>query len=212
MRIFFLILLFMVLSALFGCRAKLLDERFHSNELTHWQVVDDPETLEAPSVWRVEADGWLHQRSNIWGKQGDFLGRWYGTYFIAGEASWDDYTLRVKAKPFDGDGFGVVFRYQDQEHFYRLLFIQDDLNGGPLTRLDKREGADFIELWSSKRGYKMGDELLIEVIAEDDSIRAAIDGINLFEVKEAAYRRGKIGLFCYAQNHQAFDEVQLFSR
>jgi len=57
----------------------LLDERFHDTRLINWTIVDDPDTIEGPSDWRVEADGWLHQRSNIWGRRGDFIGRWFGT-------------------------------------------------------------------------------------------------------------------------------------
>src|SRR5689334_9008528 len=85
-----------VAAALLGslaCKSTLLDERFHSNELRRWTVVDDPETVEGPSVWRVEADGWLHQRSNIWGRRGDFIGRWYGTMLVAGENGWRDYSF-----------------------------------------------------------------------------------------------------------------------
>ena len=132
---------------LWGCTNRvLLDERFHDARLINWTVVDDPDTIEGPSDWRVEPDGWLHQRSNIWGRRGDFIGRWFGTCLIAGDAGWEDYTLSVKAKPTDDDGFGVVFRYQDPEHFYRLLFLQDGLSGGPITRLDRREGSDYTEL------------------------------------------------------------------
>ena len=195
---------------LWGCANRvLLDERFHDARLIDWTVVDDPDTIEGPSDWRVEPDGWLHQRSNIWGRRGDFIGRWFGTYLVAGDAGWEDYTLSVKAKPIDDDGFGVVFRYQDPEHFYRLLFLQDGLSGGPITRLDRREGADYTELWSIAKGYRQGTEVEIEVTVAGDLIIASMGGRQLFEVKDGSYRRGKIGLFCYAQNGQAFDDVRV---
>src|SRR6266849_6637519 len=99
-----------------GCANRvLLDERFHDTRLINWTVVDDPDTIEGPSDWRVESDGWVHKHSNVWGLRGDFIGRWYGTYLVAGDAGWKDYKLSVKAKPEDDDGFGVVFRYQDAE-------------------------------------------------------------------------------------------------
>jgi hypothetical protein len=195
-----------------GCsNSVLLDERFHDARLINWTVIDDPDTLEAPSDWQVDSDGWLHQRSNIWGRRGDFLGRWYGTFLIAGDAGWKDYTVSVKAKPADDDGFGVIFRYQDSEHFYRLLFLQDGLSGGPVTRLDRREGSDYTELWSAERGYRTGIEHTIEVRANDDLIRASVDGRQLFEVKDRSYRNGRIGLFCYAQSGQSFDDVRVIS-
>ena len=167
------------------------------------------DTIEGPSDWRVEADGWLHQRSNVWGRRGDFIGRWYGTYLVAGDADWKDYELSVRAKPIDDDGFGVVFRYQDPEHFYRLLFLQDGLSGGPMTRLDRRDGADYTQLWSAERGYRPGTEVIIEVRVDGDVIKASVDGKQLFEMRDGAYRHGKIGLFCYAQKGQSFDDVRV---
>jgi len=192
-----------------ACQRVVIDERFHDSQLSNWTAIDDPDTVEEPSVWRVEQDGWLHQRSNIWGRRGDFINRWYGTFLVAGDASWGDYSISLKAKPEDDDGFGVVFRFTDPEHFYRLVFLQDGFSGGPVTRLDKRNGEDYTELWSAIEGYRAGSELRIEIDVTGDLIRARLDGRQLFEVKDADYRRGKIGLFCYAQNGQAFDDIKV---
>jgi len=194
---------------LVSCQRVVLDERFHDDRLPGWTVIDDPDTVEGPSVWRVERDGWLHQRSNIWGKRGDFLGRWYGTYMVAGDSNWTDYTMALKAKPDDNDGFGLLFRFADPAHFYRLLFVQDPMNGGPITRLDKRDGPDYTEIWSAHKGYKIGSTLQIEIEATGDSLRGSVDGRPLFEAQDASYRRGKIGLFCFAQNGQAFGDVKV---
>lgn len=196
-----------------GCKNNvLLDERFHDTRLTNWTVLDDPDVIEGPSDWKVEADGWVHQRSNVWGRRGDFLGRWYGTYLIAGDAGWSDYALSVRAKAQDDDGFGVVFRYQDAEHFYRLLFLQDGMSGGPITRLDRREGADYTELWSTPSGFRVRSEMQIDVEVAGNLITGIVDDKILFEVKDESYSHGKIGLFCYAQNGQAFDDVRVVSR
>jgi hypothetical protein len=196
-----------------GCNRVLLDERFHDEGLTTWTVIDDPETIEGPSSWRVERDGWLHQRSNIWGRRGDFLGRWYGTCLVAGNTNWKDYTLTLQAEPRDDDGFGVVFRFADPDHFYRLLFIEDGFNGGPITRLDKRNGPDYTELWSEKKGFRIGMAMFIQIDVAGETINATVDGRQLFVVRDdQMYPRGKIGLFCYAQNDQAFDDVTVTAK
>lgn len=209
MRTLLVIGIFSSLLALSACQEFALDERFYDDRLANWTTIDDPDTVEGPSKWVVEKDGWLHERSNIWGRRGDFLGRWYGTYLVAGRADWKDYHLQVRAKPGDDDGFGVVFRFADPEHFYRLIFLQDGFNGGPLTRLDKREGADYTELWSVGKGFRVGTDMLIEVEAIGDIITAAVDGQRLFEVRDGSYRQGKVGLFSYAQSEQAFDDVKV---
>ena len=195
-----------------GCDSVLLDERFHDERLARWTVIDDPDTIEGPSSWRVERDGWLHQRSNIWGRRGDFLDRWYGTCLVAGDTSWKDYTLTLQAEPRDDDGFGVIFRVGDANHFYRLLFIEDGFNGGPITRLDKRNGPDYTELWSEKKGFRVGHAIFIQIDVAGDLIVATVDGRRLCEVRDEGYRRGKVGLFCYAQNDQAFDNVMVTAR
>lgn len=192
-----------------SCNRVVLDERFYDASLKNWTVFEDAGTIEGPSKWAVEKDGWLHQRSNIWGKRGDFLGQWYGTYLVAGSASWKNYGFTVRAKPTDNDGFGVVFRFRDLEHYYRLLFIEDGMNGGPLTRLDRRDGGDFKELWSSKTGYKPGEEMAIFVEVDGDSISASVNGSLLCKVNDQSYTSGKIGLFCFAQDGQAFDDVRV---
>ena len=192
-----------------SCQRVVLDERFHDSRLSNWRAIDDPDTVEEPSEWRVEQDGWLHQRSNIWGRRGDFIGRWYGSLLVAGDERWGDYSMSLKAKPDDDDGFGVVFRFTDEQHFYRLIFLQDGFSGGPVTRLDKRNGEDYTELWSSREGYRTGAEMHIVIDVDGDVIKANLNGRQLFEVKDGDYRRGKIGLFCYAQNGQAFDDVKV---
>jgi hypothetical protein len=177
-----------------------------------WTVVDDPDVLEGPSHWQVGSDGWLHQSSNIWGRRGDFIGCWYGTFLIAGGGDWSDYTFSVKAKAEDDDGFGVVFRYRDPEHFYRLIMVRDGLNGGPVTRLDKRDGADYTELWSAPSAYRTQTETTIEISATGNRITAAVDGRILCELQDDSYRQGKVGLFCFAQSGQAFDDARAIGR
>jgi hypothetical protein len=195
-----------------ACDRVLLDERFHDDRLMRWTVIDDPDTVEGPSRWEVGQDGWLHQRSNIWGKRGDFIGRWYGTYLVAGSRDWRNYTFRVKARPNDNDGFGVVFRFRDPEHFYRLLFVGDGMSGGPITRLDKREGPDYTQLWSTDRGFEPGVEMAIEILVAGDLIRARVDNHTLCEIHDISCERGCIGLFCYAQSAQAFDDVRVVNK
>lgn len=212
MRVFAPTTILLLLLITSSCKSTLLDERFYDKNLNHWQVIEDPDTVEVPAQWRVEKDGWLHQRSNIWGRRGDFLGRWYGTILVAGELDWADYRLSVTARPEDDDGFGIVFHYKDENHFYRLFFLEDTLSGGPLRRLDKREGADYTELWSDKKGYQQGKDIFIEVEVVKDTIRAFVDGQFLCEVRDNAYTQGKIGLFCYSQSHQLFDNVRVIGR
>src|SRR5262249_28966978 len=192
-----------------GCRRVVLDERFYDSRLDNWTVVDDPDTIEGPSVWRVEGDRWLHQSSNIGGRRGDFMGRWYGTCLVAGDTDGRDYSLTVRARPADNDGFGVVFRFRDPDHFYRLLLIDDGMSGGPLTPLDKPNCPAYTEMWSARRGHRAGFETDIAVSVDGDSIQVSLDGSPLIDLRDGSYGAGKIGLFCFAQAGQAFTDVKV---
>jgi len=54
--------------------------------------------------------------------------------------------------------------------------------------------------------------MLIEVEVSEDKIRGSVDGRTLFEVRDSSYRRGKIGLFCYAQEGQGFDNITVIGQ
>ncbi|MGH9760737.1 MAG: hypothetical protein ACREDR_21410, partial [Blastocatellia bacterium] len=135
--------------------------------------------------------------------------RWYGTYLVTGNTGWKDYLLTFKARAQDNDGFGAVFRFKDPQHFYRILFIEDGMNGGPLTRIDKRDGGDFYELWSVRRGYQTGAEMHVLIEAVGDNLTVSVNGDQLCSVRDGSYLQGKIGLFCFAQAGQAFDDVKV---
>ena len=78
-----------------------------------------------------------------------------------------------------------------------------------MTRLDKRDGPDYTELWSSPNGYRPGVEETIEIRVSGDLIRASVDNHFLCETRDKSYKNGRIGLFCYAQSRQAFDDVKV---
>ncbi|HWP44847.1 MAG TPA: hypothetical protein VNO14_16500, partial [Blastocatellia bacterium] len=63
-----------------------------------------------------------------------------------------------------------------------------------------------------ERGYRPGSEIIIELEVIEDSIRGRVDGQTLFDVRDGRYRRGSIGLFCFAQKGQAFDDVRVERR
>jgi hypothetical protein len=78
--------------------------------------------------------------------------------------------------------------------------------------LDKRDGADYTELWSAPSAYRTQSETTIEISVTDNRIKATVDGRVLFELEDGSYRQGKVGLFCFAQGGQAFDDARVTGR
>src|SRR5690606_6786920 len=81
----------------------------------HWTITDEG-TVSAPSVWQLR-NGALVQSSNI---QGGGATAYPGTFAVAGDATWTDYRLSVRLRSDDDDAIGVMFRYQDEDNYYRL--------------------------------------------------------------------------------------------
>jgi hypothetical protein len=47
---------------------------------------------------------------------------WEGPRIVAGADTWTDYTYSVDLQNLDDDGIGILFRYQDEDNFYRVSF------------------------------------------------------------------------------------------
>ena len=75
--------------------------------------------------------------------------------------------------------------------------------------MDRRSGDDYTEIWSTKEGFREGSEVMIEIEAVGDTITGKLNRRVLFEVQDSTYLKGKVGLFCYAQGDQAFDDVKV---
>ena len=85
-----------------------------------------------------------------------------GTYtYLSAAVGLADYRFSVNAIPLaeSGQDIGVMFRYQDNNHYYRLSFSSSD----GFTRLEKKLGGSFSTLAKNARGYEKGGMLGIQV-------------------------------------------------
>lgn len=97
-----------------GARGKLLfKEDFTSGNLDQWQVWDDPKAEEGPSHWALV----LSEYSGI---KNAMLKP--ATALIAGNKEWKNYSVQADLFAYGGDGnlTGIIFGYQDPEHFYHV--------------------------------------------------------------------------------------------
>jgi len=98
--------------------ANLFEEHF-SGSLGQWTIVDDG-TETGPSKWNITS-GQLVQSSNIWDGISDAnqIAK-LGTYAYAGDTLWHNYEYILKLRSSDDDGFGVMFRFIDNDNYYRF--------------------------------------------------------------------------------------------
>ena len=98
-----------------------------------------------------------------------------GPRAVVGSLAWADYTYSIDLRTMDDDGLGIVFRYQSEKNFYRLMFMsQNGNNLGPPPRgvsAQKRFNGTYSKLfWSGDGGdnfiYTPGERWHVDLVAE----------------------------------------------
>ena len=163
---------------------------------------------EGPSNWVIE-DGRLLQKSNIYRGGEDEYDHYEGTHAVTKQGKdWQDYTVSVDyIIQGDDDGVGVLFRYQDPDHYYRFITLQDPGNKGPFRKLQGKDGDRFITLAESKAGYDPAVGHKTRVKAVQDPLTVCFDDKEIFSADDSHFPTGRsIGLMCYAEQ-PVFDNV-----
>ncbi len=164
-----------------------------------WQIVDLGGN--GPSSWLV-VDGALTQRSNIGGTGAP---NYHGTLALAGSAAWTDVTFVVRYRSFDNDSLGVVFRCQGTGDYYRVRLDNERLTA-QLARVQNGTARVLAEL-PNVAGHTVAWWQQLTVSAIGPHVRVWRDGELLFDVQDGTFASGRIGLYTWADQLVAFDDV-----
>lgn len=183
---------------------------FSSADLSDWQIVN---ASGMSSSWQVTG-GALVQRNEVGDKNSGtpFVQSYrLGTYaFLRPYASATDYRVAADVTPlrddvsrdyFDGKDVGLMFRYIDDNNYYRISFSGQD----SYARLEKRVNGTFSTLAVSARGYQEEQTFRVEVVVKGSVIQVFRDGEPLFGVHDTSLASGSVAL--YAQDRASFDNV-----
>lgn len=168
-------------------------------EVAHWNIIDEGDR-EGPSSWYISREI-LKQQSNIHGGSDirDIADK-PGTYAIAGESLWADYCLDVDMLSNDDDALGVIFRYLDNDHYYR--FSMD--SSRKYRRLVKKINGRTHVLAEENEGYEKGRRYRIRTVAVKDRLQIYLDEKLLFDVRDPSITMGKIGVYCWGNRGSQF--------
>lgn len=182
-----------------------------SRRLGNWTVHDDPGTSRGPSVWQLSG-GALKQLSGIRGiisgPGGPALNPivdFPGTYVVAGDPTWRDYRVTVSLRADAGNAVGVVFRYVDEDNYYR--FFWDVFS--PYRRLSKKQGGVVTTLWEDLNGAAVGEPLRLTIDAIGSRLVGYAGDARLFDEQDNAHPVGQIGLYCWACPGARFERVEV---
>jgi YD repeat-containing protein len=188
--------------------AMLLNEEFAvivgPDALAGWQKFDDGTSF--PSAW-VLTGGALAEFGNAQAgatgaaaieKPGTYMRQTTGAY-------WLDYRLQARLRSTDNDGLGLMFRYVDNNNYYR--FSMDSERS--FRRLVKKANGVYTLLWQDSVPYVVNQNYEVAITAEGSSITLAIDGVQLWSGTDASHRRGTIALYAWSESAAYFDNVRV---
>jgi len=184
-----------------------------------WEFIDDFEASNGPSSWFI-SNTWIDYYSMALRQQSDIGGggfgnsAYFGTVALVGDESWTDYSFEVEFSTSDNDGIGFDFRRSDTQaggkSYYRLMFMNDSLNGGPFIKLlyySYMQGQTVVLAQKNDETYEPGVWNAVKITVVGSSIRCDFNGSTIFNITDSRLTHGRIGLFCFCEYGIDFDNV-----
>jgi len=165
--------------------------------LTHaWRITDTQEA----SRWHV-VDGVLRQSSRL--KE---------SLLLLDEVSFADGTLLARIASQHEGGMALLFRVQDEEHYYRIFFHQAGGAKRPIARLEKKAGTSVTLLAADEEGlpFPFGPWWIVAVEMKGPKIRVLLNGDLLLEAEDGAFQHGGIGLSCHSNAGVRVDALAFY--
>ncbi|QSQ15717.1 carboxypeptidase regulatory-like domain-containing protein [Myxococcus landrumensis] len=159
----------------------------------------------APELGR----GALRQVSNAYTGTAPGWNAYRGTHALAGDGAWTDYRFSFQSRGTDDDAWGAVFRYQDEQNYYRFFWLQDTTQGGALRRLERMKDGVLTVLADNSAPYPLNQWLDVVVQAQGDVLSVSVQGQELFRVQDSTLPSGKVGLYCWQQQNQLFRSIRV---
>ncbi|MDH4208722.1 MAG: tetratricopeptide repeat protein, partial [Anaerolineae bacterium] len=163
------------------------------------------ETSDPQSIKKYE-DGQYHIRVNA---------RELFIWSIAGQ-DLTDFMVEVEAIQVSGpndNGYGLLFRFQDDQHFYRF-----DISGDGFYLLSKRSEDQWMTLvdWTASPFIHKGQATnRIKVICQGSQMSLYVNDRHLTDFSDVSYSHGDIGLFAGTLSqggvHISFDNLKVWA-
>ncbi|UCG46066.1 MAG: hypothetical protein JSU94_11245, partial [Phycisphaerales bacterium] len=174
---------------------------FSDNNYDGWRIVNNG-TLYGPSVWSA-ATGELVQSSNVFGGDGVSVDM-PGTYAVREDGyAWEDYAVSLTMSSDDDDGIGVMFRYVDDDNYYRFSWDKQR----SYRRLVKKENGVFTLLAQDNVPYVTGQSYAVDIAIEGPSIGVLVDNEVVFLSSDYSFESGSVGLYSWGNAGAHFDDV-----
>jgi len=178
----------------------LFETTFDSVDMTPWSILDEG-TSNGPSNWNINS-GALLQNSAIYG--GSFSQSSLpkpGTMALNKSGyGWRNYALSFKMTPRGANGTGVVFRYKDNNNYYRL-----SVNSAG-RRLVKKQNGTFTLLYENTQAAVTNQTYQVDIDLVGSQLTIKIDGVVFHTRTDNSVNEGTFGFYTWA-TAAMFDDV-----
>lgn len=181
-------------------------------DLSEVAIIDEAIAAKRSSQWRVQ-DGALIHAPDIHAQSGASALQ-PGTYALGGNINWRDVEISVRVRADDPAPIGVVFRYQDKDHYYRLSLGEHE--SGPrrhcYRRLLKKIRNRITVLWQDTSPYIPGQTYELTIRAVGKELRGFLDGVLMFTIQDDDLPYGQVGFYSCANTNASFERVLVADR
>ena len=178
-------------------------EPFGDSALARYTIIDDGDTF-GPSRWTATATE-ITQTSDILG--GSVLGNVAsrGTMALTGRSEWTDVRMDARLRSDGNDAIGLVFRFQDREHYYRFSIDAQRT----YRRLTRNVGGVFTVLWEDNGSYTVGVPFRLVILAFGDRLIGYVNDARLFDIRDASIGAGRVGFYTWGNNGAVFQSLRV---
>ena len=171
---------------------------------TGLDVVDDPAATGGPSAWAA-ASGTLSQTAVIAATSAEPAA--FATYALAHGVDVDDATFAVRLASTGAGAIGVIFRYQDDDNYYRFSMHRS----GGYRRLIRKFAGVVSVLWQDPQIYDQNRKYDLTIAMQGSSLRGFLDGAALFAVRDGVLTHGRVGFYTADDGGASFEQVAVIN-
>jgi hypothetical protein len=183
-------------------------ESFAVNGLDRYTVVSQQPPGNATPQWRV-ANGRIEEIVDYrGGTAADDDWKRPGTVLLLRDQRYRNVRLTVTLESVSQRDIGVVFRYQDENNYYRLSLVRfDAIRSSAIRRLVKKVNGTASILWEDQVGHNARTTVAVDMY--NDRFIGFIDQRHMFDVTDGDINDGTVGLYCWGNAQAYFDLVEV---
>lgn len=176
-----------------------------SNSLANWIVIDEG-TINSPSNWSIVSQEQA-ELAGVYGPGSGAISNRKGSFNYWKDPKslfWADYQFDVSLRAADDDGIGVIFRYRDEDNYYK--FDMDSQKN--FRKLFKMYNGIETTIASVSGGYTQGQKMQLSINVTGGQFNIILDGNDVFgsTITDSGIPCGTVGLYNWGNIASYFDD------